>query len=111
MRAMRAKVDTTNWTRENLAWAAAFIDGEGSIYEVKDRYCVQLSAYQNDPELLERLQSILGPSGGKIYKQKPGFVWRLSKKQEVYAILVALYEWFSSRRKEQVRHMIQHRVA
>lgn len=103
-RAWPADVDASNWNRENLAWAAGFFDGEGCIYLTPDGYCVQITAFQNDPELLHRLQTILG--AGEIYKQRTGYSWMLSRKLAVYAVLVALYGWFSERRKGQVRDLI-----
>lgn len=110
-----AEGSSKNWTRENLAWAAGFIDADGCI-EVKNKGKgeIGLSAFQKDKELLERLQYIFGV--GSLYERRSssnpgghpdGCLWRVNRKQDVYAILVALYPWFSKRRQKKVREAIQ----
>ena len=101
----RRIVDTTMWSRENLAWAAAFIDGEGSItlekdYKVGKVVGISIVAYQKDPELLYRLLDLFGgrvagPNGSNVY------YWRVRARDQVYAILCALYSWFSTNRKKE----------
>ena len=48
-----------------IAWAAGFIEGEGSFRTHSN--CQEVSAAQNDPECLYRLQAYFG---GKVYNHK-----------------------------------------
>lgn len=101
----RKLINTTLWTREALAWSAAFIDGEGTICLDKNLKegkitGITVMAYQKDPELLYRLEElfggrIAGPNSSNVY------YWRVRARDQVYAILCALYPWFSSKRKRE----------
>lgn len=102
------------WTRENLAWCAGIIEGEGSIYAKRTalgyRY-VTVGAGMTDWDILERLRAILGgvingpysPRLGVVASRKPVWFWTISDSQRAYAVSAALYHWFGTRRREQVR--------
>src|SRR3990167_6947446 len=104
-------MDSSTWTRENLAWAAGFIDGEGSIgldspSKRNKNPSAYIVCYQKDPELLYRLVmlfggKVLGPNSSNVH------YWRLRKKNEVYAVCVALYTWLSSKRRNSVEITIE----
>ena len=105
--------NTKSWSRENLAWAAGFIDGEGAIglYKAGKRvtgeqiYHSAISVPQNSPELLLRLQNLFGGivSQGKTRKIHR---WRINVRGFIYPVLVALYPWFSIKRKQETERVI-----
>lgn len=92
---------------EDLAWAAGFIDGEGSF-----AFCpranrpgggyVHLSAGQVDRAVLDKLHSILGV--GKVYgpyqprkqNHSPYHYWRVYNTDAVAAALLMLRPWLSA---------------
>lgn len=93
-----------NWSRENLAWAGGFLEGEGCISRQittarSKRYSYWvLRASSTDLDTLEKLQRILGV--GSIYKQKisksktprkRAWQWTVYRQPEVYAILIAIF--------------------
>lgn len=98
-------IDTRNWTRENLAWAAGFLDGEGSFTVEASKNpikSIRITCGQNHPELLYRLQNILGC--GTVLKQttRDFYIWRISQRHLVHYIGQALYEWMSTKRKFEI---------
>jgi hypothetical protein len=108
---------SVQWTRENLAWCAGIIEGEGSIYahgSANGRRYVTVGAGMTDRDILERLRVILGgvvngpysPRLGAVASRKPMWFWTISDSQRAYAVSVALYHWFGTRRREQVREAL-----
>ena len=96
------------WLREDLAWAAGVIEGEGSIFRYKNAdACWGLSVGMTDKDIIERLHSLFGL--GKIRgpyvvsRQKPLWTWRVLRRREVYAILAAIWCWLGLRRREKAR--------
>ncbi|MCR4308350.1 MAG: LAGLIDADG family homing endonuclease [Candidatus Berkelbacteria bacterium] len=94
------------WTMPNIAWAAGFIDGEGSIGVYKSTHsftaCVQ--ATQNDPELLNRLLEIFG--GLVDYnKNRHIYRWRLNNRNFIYPMIRELYSWFSRKRQKECQNV------
>lgn len=102
--------------REELAWAAGFLDGEGSFLKQKDpRYNhVQMSvcAAQVRKEPLDRLANILG---GKVsgpygpYKQQnkqPHYRWVVTSYEKVQDVTARLWLFLSEPKKEQAEKMI-----
>lgn len=91
--------------REDLAWAAGFLVGEGTVYFRQrggpDAYCPQA-----EREPLERLVKIFG---GTIYGPTPPrglgtkemYEWRLSGFAEVQNAVAQMWSWLSPRRREQ----------
>lgn len=49
--------------REDLAWAAGFFEGEGSIHRNGNGGSYKISVTQCDKDLLERFQQIVGGFG------------------------------------------------
>lgn len=91
---------------KDLTWAAGFLDADGSV----GRYgkVARISGFQNDPELLYRLQEIFG---GKVGYRKPSenrfskngqYTWAASG-MRARGIIMTLYAIFSKRRKQQSR--------
>lgn len=105
-----------NWSRENLQWAAGFLEGEGCFYSKettrnnKPRIVLVLNATQHErsKDVLERLKTILGgnirgpyANSGRNNKKGQDKVveWTTGSYKYVYAICVALYPFMSFRRK------------
>jgi hypothetical protein len=110
------------WTRENLAWLAGIVEGEGSIrwqtptkdngdgtsYRRGGRLFMAIA--MTDEDVLLRVAEVAGV--GKVYGPYGPYKSRLgSKKQnwtyvvtgaDGYALLAAIFQWLHSRRREQV---------
>lgn len=83
--------------KEDLAWAAGFIDGEGSVSVCKNgKKYKRLSlavAQAGNKEPLDKLHSIFGGYIGGPYKQKnknhtPYFVWSITN----FRVIQEIYE-------------------
>lgn len=92
--------------RTDLAWAAGFLEGEGSF--TRTRGYVRVKAVQVNVEPLLRLQRLFG---GNIYGQKvyggrqPSFAWIVNAKM-AQVVVHQIYEFLSLRRKSQVDAMM-----
>lgn len=87
--------------REELAWAAGFLDGEGCFsYTESGRHaCVSITQTERQP--LERFLAAVGtgriyrpyekPTGGQ-WRRKPQYVFRVHRQERVQAIAAML--WF-----------------
>lgn len=104
-----------NWTRENLQWAAGILEGEGSFESSRKSKRIKITCqmHARDKDVMERLRDVLG--GGLRYyahggnkKQTPLYVWYLSRKDDVYAAVVALYQFMGARRKKQIEAQIEY---
>lgn len=101
------------WTREELAWCAGMIEGEGCVTRnittptgSKYNYW-QLKVASTDLDVLENLQSIL--KVGRIYhqrvaneKHKEAWQYKVYRQKDLYAVLAAIYCFMLSRRKERI---------
>lgn len=93
-----------------LAWAAGFMEGEGS-FSNSAKSSAKVSAAQVQREPLERLQNIFG---GKIRSRNTrGFsnnsiwVWALPARRSV-EVMMTLYVLMSPRRKQQIETTLNH---
>lgn len=105
-----------------LAWAAGFFDGEGSIYvhHIKrhkggttGRYyaitSVEISVAQSDKRPLNRFLNIInigriaGPYQPKYRNAKPYWYWKTAGRPSVHAVLSLLWPYLSEPKKEQAR--------
>lgn len=95
-------------THDDIVWAAAFYEGEGSCITVKRKYkhknpgC-QCHIGQKDRWPLDKLQPVFG---GRVHEATmngaPFFDWQLHGKL-AHAFLEAIYPLVSPRRQEQIR--------
>ncbi len=109
---------STNWTRENLAWLAGIIEGEGTMRWTKPApkrddgrhpggQSLDLSIAMTDEDVLRRVAEIagvgkvFGPYQPKPETRKPIFTYKVSG-ANAYAVLAAVFSWLHSRRREQV---------
>lgn len=118
------RTNAKNWSRENLIWAAGFLEGEGCFgVHKKPRknkpdqsyYYINIQAAQNQrsKDCLEKLQYILGGTINGPYKTKTTktkqdemVMWTLSSQHLVYATCVALFPFMCSRRQAKIIELI-----
>lgn len=103
----------SDFTREELAWAAGFFDGEGSFWgrvrsgpRRHERVTPNASVPQMGSVLLERFRTaVLGL--GRIYgpyEPRHGMCyWRTSDWREVQAVVAALWPWLGPYKRQQAR--------
>lgn len=91
-------------TLRDLAWSAGFIDGEGHINWTDANTSPRITAAQNSPELLKRLQDNFGGSitSPKAHKWS---VWTAYGSRAL-GIMQTLYPFFSAKRKDEVRKVL-----
>jgi hypothetical protein len=96
-------------SREQLAWAAGFFDGEGCFcYSEAGRY-ICISIGQTDRELLDRFRGAVGGLGKILcpyehrgpgrYSRKPQFVYRLNRFEHVQAVVALLWFMLGSQKR------------
>ncbi len=95
-------------TREQLAWAAGFFEGEGCVSKGKHSRFIAIN--NTDLSMLERFHEALGvgvvrgpygPYANGVSK-KPYWTWSASNFEERQAAIAMLWEWLSERRRVQV---------
>lgn len=91
------------WKREDLAWIAGLVEGEGCIKGTKRD--LQLSVSSTDYDVLEMLVRlsglgvVRGPYARPNPKHKPWFQWTIAG-SKAYALLVAIWPWLRQRRRQ-----------
>lgn len=104
---------SANWTRENLAWVAGALEGEGSFLLRQGRR-PEVRAGMSDEDIIRRLHDVTGVGGvyGPFKKThngkqcKDSWVFSVQNQGEAYALMVALYPWMGKRRQDQIRTTI-----
>lgn len=109
----------TNW-REDLAWAAGFFDGEGTIggySKLEEAHiCFSLRVYQTERTTLERFHravlgigSVVGPYFRKDRKahHKPAYTYDVSGHRQVQAVIAMLWPFLSQPKKEQAKKALR----
>lgn len=91
-------------TMLDVAWAAGFLEGEGSFGGVRTSYSQNVSAFQVQREPLDRLQRMFGGYLHPRRRQdrKDAYYWRVNGEQ-ARRVMVVLYPWMSPRRQEQMQ--------
>lgn len=109
--------------REQLAWAAGFLDGEGGFYLSTNTdkykkwtyYQVCSTVVQSGPEIPHPLArfhqavgigKILGPYPPKGMGHKPQWNWRITGFEKVQAVVALLWTWLSEPKREQARRAL-----
>lgn len=108
-----------HWTRENLAWLAGLIEGEGCWYWRKPspnggRGGLGLSVEMNDLDVLQTAHRIAGvgpaPRHKKVrttrYGQSDSHQWQVQSTAEVVALMFALFPWMHERRRATIRQLL-----
>jgi hypothetical protein len=91
-----------------LAWAAGFFDGEGSIfYRGRKRRELTLTVAQADRRPLDRfvktvqIGSVRGPYKPRYKNGKPYYVYSIASHLRVQAVIAMLWKWLSEPKREQ----------
>lgn len=104
-------------TMATLAWAAGFLEGEGTFrfnsHTAKRPHSGSptITAAQKDPESLYRLQAIFGGNTPTKYiarvnrKECEVYQWRIYGERAV-GVMQTLYHWLSAYRRAQVQEAI-----
>lgn len=87
----------------NVAWAAGFMEGEGSFYCNNGAGIVTAAQVQREP--LDRLQVLFGgiirQRQTKGFSEKPIWVWTLPSHRSI-EVMMTLYVLMSPKRKKQI---------
>lgn len=96
-RAHNVKDPTCKPTDLDIAWAAGFLEGEGSFWGT------QVRANQVQKQPLERLQALFGGSLNQRNNgtAKPIWQWAVCG-EKARSVISAIYPWLSPRRKAQI---------
>jgi hypothetical protein len=93
-------------TREELAWAGGFYDGEGCMSVRKDNTHVRVQLGQANLEVLQKFQRILGVgyiSGPYRQRQTEAFwMWQALGYEELQAAVALLWDFVSTPKREQI---------
>lgn len=102
--------------REEIAWLAGLIEGEGCFSLRKDKGVNYLtfSISMTDKDVIESAASVfpVGTLGLSHIKQNaklgkpPLHIWRVQSQKEVYALMIAIYPWLGESRKSKIRELI-----
>jgi hypothetical protein len=86
-------------TREEMAWAAGFFEGEGNFSRKG------LAVAQVNREPLDRLKEItgFGTIRGPYRNRGPIFLWEINSFELIQAFVAMVWPWLSERRREQAR--------
>ena len=102
---------STNWTRENIAWAAGLFEGEGSFSPRQNKICLT----STDRDVAARFMEVIGcgslrariPTAQQLGK-KTQYTWTVSRQEHTQAILAAFWPWLGERRREKVKQFCAH---
>lgn len=109
------KVDTTNWTRENIAWLAGLFEGEGCIslrdYITDPGPRFNLIVKMTDEDVIQNVRRIagMGEIGGPYEEKsgtKPCWRWSAWNNQNCMALIYAMYPFLCGRRRAKIAAMI-----
>ena len=103
--------------REDTAWLAGIIEGEGSITGVSEnlkkcqRKTYRVVVEMVDEDVVRRCQAIFGY--GQIRKVNPRgigkqvrYVWDVSNRAKAYALIAMIYPWLGLRRKTRAKEAL-----
>jgi hypothetical protein len=91
-----------NWKRENIAWLAGIVEGEGYISASPARINVNMC----DKDVIDKILfvsgcgSITGPLQPKNKRHKPSWRWQVSTEKHSYALLVVILPYLCERRSK-----------
>jgi hypothetical protein len=104
--------------REEMAWAAGFVDGEGSFFlclekRTSPRYPT-FSLTQIDPQVLQRFAAavgfgtVLGPYGPYSHgpKARPLYYYNVGGFQKTQAVMAMLWAWLGPVKREQAKRVL-----
>jgi len=95
----------------DIAWAAGFLEGEGSF--IINKGSGQISGYNTDIEVLDKLRKMFG---GRIVSKSQYFSTFESRKEyfqwycsgsRARGIMMTIFSFMSVRRKEQIKKVLE----
>jgi hypothetical protein len=100
------------WKPRDLFWLAGLFEGEGCISIRENTLNLVLQMADEDvvrrAHTVARFGSVTGPLVKTASHHRPLFRWKVSRRDEVYALLVAIYPMLGDRRREKARRLIRH---
>jgi hypothetical protein len=94
-----------NWSRENIAWLAGLIEGEGCFYIQPGRTGSSLIKVQmTDEDVIRKCERIAGCGvitgpHHRVAGQKAVWTWTVARGKHVLALAYAIYPFMCSRRQ------------
>jgi hypothetical protein len=112
---MTSSIAAMEINREELAWAAGFLDGEGSVGLHERRRPgkrLTFQAAQVSPVPLRRLQAALGgrihgPYGPYQSNHQPYYLWFLDGFERVQAAVAMVWPFLSSPKRDQATRVLR----
>lgn len=104
------------WTRENLAWLAGLLEGEGSFNVRKSKrgnWQLSVTIKMTDQDVIERVKTVTGGTNRiTVYQYKDGirkdsYMFLVTGNREAAALMWAVYPWMCSRRQAKIRECIR----
>lgn len=98
------------YAREEVAWAAGFYEGEGTIY--LSRTSPRMYVTQVNVEPLSRFREVLGVGTvrGPYQQKNPGsqpiYKYTVNGLEKVQAIIAMIWPWLSDRRRAQATKVL-----
>lgn len=106
-----ATTSSKNWSRENLAWLAGLLEGDGCFTTGSNPGCLRVEAAMSDLDVLEKAQSIAGmgnisgPYNKSGVGSKPMYRWHVTDTKNAYALMAGVYTWLGSRRRSRITEL------
>ena len=98
----RAFADMNALSSEQVAWVAAWYDGEGSANS--SAACLRLHITQKDDWVVNRLRDVIGV--GHVYPRNDGCSTYSVSGTQAETLASTILSWLSPRRQEQIRYHI-----
>lgn len=100
-----------NITRENVAWASGFFDGEGHVVRYATANKKQYPMFgigldQNDPELLVRFTEVFGCGNVRARPGRKCHTLRYTNFEQAQAIAATIWPWLSAKRKQEIKETL-----
>lgn len=96
------------WSREEIIWLAGLFEGEGCISHAgpapsnprKDQWTLRIASTDEDVVRSVMHAAQLGHVTGPVVRDhKPVWIWACTARDDIYALLVAMWPWLHARRR------------
>lgn len=105
MRSDRNDVGSAPRSTLDIAWAAGFIEGDGSFFTAGSANSPVVKAGQKTIEPLKKLKSIFG--GNLVQTKSKGYEWSICSDLAA-SVMMTLYVLMSARRQKQIVQSLAH---
>jgi hypothetical protein len=100
------------WTREQVAWMAGLIEGEGSFTTHGRRlFGMTVAVGMTDEDVVRKLHSTVGFGHVGVRHREgrqPLWLWRTGSTPQAYAVMMALYPFLGERRRARIEELVHH---